>query len=151
MFQYTAARRRLEVPGRKPELHSEFQHTAARRRLGHRAFAAVAVWRVSTHSRPKAAGFVNSFSRARVPRFNTQPPEDGCSALQRNNQICSCFNTQPPEDGCYIRANGHITSLVSTHSRPKTAAIVQIATKLVAEFQHTAARRRLERPCLPTV
>ena len=129
MFQYTAARRRLEVPGRKPELLSEFQHTAARRRLGHRAFAAVAVWRVSTHSRPKAAGFVNSFSRARVPRFNTQPPEDGC----------------------YIRANGHITSLVSTHSRPKTAAIVQIATKLVAEFQHTAARRRLERPCLPTV
>ena len=34
-----------------------FQHTAARRRLVHDSIASVKITTVSTHSRPKAAGF----------------------------------------------------------------------------------------------
>ncbi|EFC88647.1 hypothetical protein NEIMUCOT_04696 [Neisseria mucosa ATCC 25996] len=59
-FQHTAARRRL---GRKwcfNGWYLWFQHTAARRRLGNRARLRAARQRtlVSTHSRPKAAGFL---------------------------------------------------------------------------------------------
>ena len=36
----------------------KFQHTAARRRLGFGCIAAAPICSVSTHSRPKAAGFI---------------------------------------------------------------------------------------------
>ena len=55
------------------------------------------------------------------------------------------FNTQPPEGGCITSSNfATIATSVSTHSRPKAAAVlasVFIATERA--FQHTAARRRL--------
>ena len=55
-FQHTAARRRLGA-GQSDRLGIVmFQHTAARRRLARAAIARQAVMRVSTHSRPKAAG-----------------------------------------------------------------------------------------------
>ena len=59
LFQHTAARRRLgpDECGRKGKLM--FQHTAARRRLEHLQRQIKAVKKVSTHSRPKAAGPVN--------------------------------------------------------------------------------------------
>ena len=56
-------------------------------------------FRVSTHSRPKAAGEFVQFDKFDVP--------------------------------------------VSTHSRPKAAGAVSKDGETVAEFQHTAARRRL--------
>ena len=78
----------------------------------------------------------------------------------------NCFNTQPPEGGWAEAMQQAVTEFVSTRSRPKAAGsqqplvqarydvstrsrpkaagIVQIATKLVAEFQHAAARRRLD-------
>ena len=54
---------------------------------------------VSTHSRPKAAG------------FNT------------HDEVCPiyCFNTQPPEGGWLGLAVNTIGGIVSTHSRPKAA------------------------------
>ncbi len=80
LFQLTAARRRLAEQRRKlradvsfnsqpPEggwvrglrawyLRCGFQLTAARRRLDVTIFEQIEAWAVSTHSRPKAAGFV---------------------------------------------------------------------------------------------
>ena len=83
-FQHTAARRRLVKHTRKSKrFTNRFQHTAARRRLVNAAGCASASSFVSTHSRPKAAGW--SACRAIFNRksFNTQPPEGGWSLSQK--------------------------------------------------------------------
>ena len=109
---------------RVPNCRKRFQHTAARRRL------VDSVWRlpefepVSTHSRPKAAGF-HKFQRFLLyASFNTQPPEGGWKAWMMLFIQNFSFNTQPPEGGWFIP----ITKLdrphiVSTHSRPKAAGL----------------------------
>ena len=56
LFQHTAARRRLLCLVGIPTYFVEFQHTAARRRLGRANVLHGCDTRVSTHSRPKAAG-----------------------------------------------------------------------------------------------
>ena len=145
-FQHTAARRRLAEFQSTERLDERFQHTAARRRLGTRLvlflhaleFQHTAARRrlagdisligraalVSTHSRPKAAGynlarrrfatcwFQHTAARRRLvlrtsdsfcnlKSFNTQPPEGGWADeliyRSRNNR----FNTQPPEGGWF--------------------------------------------------
>ena len=58
-FQLTAARRRLEKCRDAVDLREKFQLTAARRRLGHKQRMVELRNRVSTHSRPKAAGILN--------------------------------------------------------------------------------------------
>ena len=75
------------------------------------------LFRVSTHSRLKAAGVCP-----------TSPVSDGC------------FNTQPPEGGWGKPQEGMFDDIVSTHSRLKAA--VSKDGETVAEklsFQHTAA------------
>ena len=125
----------------------QFQHTAARRRLVASMETTFKVLPVSTHSRPKAAGMGNGGdldslmfqhtaarrrldetdrNRCRLCSFNTQPPEGGWSHLRRKQTVYSSFNTQPPEGGWLKRA-----SSPTSHST----------------FQHTAARRRLEKDC----
>ena len=77
---------------------------------------------VSTHSRPKAAGFIKHHMHIRCIGFNTQPPEGGWSW----------------KNGCVPM------SRVSTHSRPKAAGHCALFFMcLFRMFQHTAARRRL--------
>ena len=76
----------------------KFQHTAARRRLGS-ARSSSLKWRVSTHSRPKAAGL-----------------------LVGGRVLLGSFNTQPPEGGCRHEGASTVAPPVSTHSRPKAAA-----------------------------
>ena len=120
--------------------------------------------------------------------FNTQPPEGGCIPARSPAQSCRSFNTQPPEGGCLVdsfillanclfqhtaarrrllafQSAQTLVYSVSTHSRPKAAALLlfahrnktQVSThsrpKAAAAnpattaskrvFQHTAARRRL--------
>ena len=55
--------------------------------------------KVSTHSRPKAAGcdFLSHVSLQKS--FNTQPPEGGWRTMHRQLAAVHCFNTQPPEGG----------------------------------------------------
>ena len=102
---------------------------------------------VSTHSRPKAAGWSKSKTRPELPkfqhtaarrrlarypshdlsrcrRFNTQPPEGGWENILRFVNYNDSFNTQPPEGGWTF------TFSVSF---------------IIFLFQHTAARRRLGR------
>ena len=55
-FQHTAARRRLAVIRIDGVSFAMFQHTAARRRLEGRQKMKLLKLKVSTHSRPKAAG-----------------------------------------------------------------------------------------------
>ena len=79
--------------------------------------------KVSTHSRPKAAG-----------RHRRQ-----------TDQSRRRFNTQPPEGGWYVGGYGTGIADVSTHSRPKAAGtLIDILISGNVPFQHTAARRRLE-------
>ena len=120
-FQHTAARRRLLRTRLRSKGTLTFQHTAARRRL-----PPVGVWRElrrvfqHTAARRRLRSAWASFSRRWG--FNTQPPEGGCL-------------TTPPDSGFGVR--------VSTHSRPKAAAMPAVADFPVVAFQHTAARRRL--------
>ena len=75
-FQHTAARRRLAVTTAQSISCYLFQHTAARRRLAWFCPFRIIIIRVSTHSRPKAAGEISGVLDA-FPSFNTQPPEGG--------------------------------------------------------------------------
>ncbi len=79
---------------------------------------------VSTHSRPKAAGRLFRRPKVFFQRFNTQPPEGGWQSRHGQYRSVSGFNTQPPEGGWFTRAS---------------------QDKDCRWFQHTAARRRLER------
>ena len=123
--------------------------------------------RVSTHSRPKAAGYSWHQYQDAFLCFNTQPPEGGWKKPLNILVMSVCFNTQPPEGGWYnmhgagsgwvgvsthsrpkaagteAMANG-ASAVVSTHSRPKAAGPVADAACRACSFQHTAARRRLE-------
>ena len=86
-------------------------------------------FRVSTHSRPKAAGgsgnrennlfhtgFQHTAARRRLGglmffafmgiSFNTQPPEGGWLRVVRHRVEAACFNTQPPEGGWLFRREG---------------------------------------------
>ena len=77
---------------------------------------------VSTHSRPKAAGRILLLFRLLITvSTHSRPKAAGFS-------IFGGF------DGFFV----------STHSRPKAAGCPILAIDLVFEFQHTAARRRLD-------
>ena len=56
LFQHTAARRRLGIEAVSVAWDGLFQHTAARRRLAANEKSVEFACKVSTHSRPKAAG-----------------------------------------------------------------------------------------------
>ena len=146
-FQHTAARRRLDPQNGGIRCLSWFQHTAARRRLAsfpgrfplsasfntqppeggwHVQTIRCGMQRrnVSTHSRPKAAGFSVTDFRVIMTRFQH-------TAARRRLALpfaafLYCLN-------------------VSTHSRPKAAGCLSQSIVVPALFQHTAARRRLGR------
>ena len=150
-------------------LYGLFQHTAARRRLGHAEVKEHRKQEVSTHSRPKAAGAAIITKPRTMRSFNTQPPEGGWHSQGCPQPLIRCFNTQPPEGGWVgqpeqpsqptavsthsrpkAAGGGFVRQrqmgVVSTHSRPKAAGFIQAQDYgEYEEFQHTAARRRLER------
>ena len=104
-----------------------FQHTAARRRLRTLTSKSKTVKGVSTHSRPKAAAQLLRAFKTRRTSFNTQPPEGGCNRFVFFKITNCCFNTQPPEGGCLVMVTqDNNYNLVSTHSRPKAAALLRL-------------------------
>ena len=124
-FQHTAARRRLVDKKSLCYLNNEFQHTAARRRLAGIRAVGRSYHYVSTHSRPKAAGFGIFSYLARRNGFNTQPPEGGWKQICVCLLVMRCFNTQPPEGGwCKSDKARQNFTPVSTHSRPKAAGLL---------------------------
>ena len=99
---------------------------------------------VSTHSRPKAAGYSLSSSCNISMSFNSQPPEGGWPPVNPLAAYCARFNSQPPEGGWFYERIGANDGWVSTHSRPKAAGHVSLFMTRRAAFQLTAARRRLD-------
>ena len=121
-----------------------FQHTAARRRLVLGGLASRGIHKVSTHSRPKAAGRRFPREEEKSLSFNTQPPEGGWFLPVFEFLDIAGFNTQPPEGGWKPeQPSKNELSEVSTHSRPKAAGNTRRIKVIAKMFQHTAARRRL--------
>ena len=122
-----------------------FQHTAARRRLDAPYAPLWQAKRVSTHSRPKAAGPFLRLKNVKDDCFNTQPPEGGWYSLMLDKALAEVSTHSRPKAAglcpVYIVCNGRV---VSTHSRPKAAGASQWRFDRAFEFQHTAARRRLD-------
>ena len=166
MFQHTAARRRLALSAVNVNDKVEFQHTAARRRLGQYRRVQRVCFRVSTHSRPKAAGTMDGYAACEGDVSTHSRPKAAGRYLENQRQKRNGFNTQPPEGGWtevyfkdedgvivsthsrpkaagYPNATLAILETVSTHSRPKAAGFQSLASFKYSAFQHTAARRRL--------
>ena len=77
MFQHTAARRRLEsLVAHTPKACDVSTHSRPKA-AGYGIQRPIDQALVSTHSRPKAAGRRRKSMRRRRRRFNTQPPEGG--------------------------------------------------------------------------
>ena len=121
-----------------------FQHTAARRRLVITLITGVPGSGVSTHSRPKAAGFDWLARIGWNTRFNTQPPEGGWPRQFGGFRSEIGFNTQPPEGGWLkFRRPLFLRNCFNTQP-PEGGWMQKTACRLIhIKFQHTAARRRL--------
>ena len=102
---------------------TKFQHTAARRRLVSPALDTLKIKGVSTHSRPKAAG---------------------CQIRFIAVQKLVSTHSRPKAAGKSLK-NGVTKGSVSTHSRPKAAGTYTVFFLPPTSFQHTAARRRLDK------
>ena len=165
-FQHTAARRRLVNRKRRKPKHccfntqppeggwdlievaplraNLFQHTAARRRLAAAAQALAAAYRVSTHSRPKAAGQgLKTGSRPAIVSTHSRPKAAGKQRelIAKANAVST--HSRPKAAGV-LRGEARGRIIVSTHSRPKAAGRSCAAVvRRCLPFQHTAARRRL--------
>ena len=147
----------------------KFQLTAARRRLVYNVLGG-AGGGVSTHSRPKAAGYrdlpllierlVSTHSRPKaagqkIAGLNRTSKFQLTAARRRLGPILfmwvvlRCFNSQPPEGGWPSSQPSAHSFRVSTHSRPKAAGCRYGRHAAIrGRFQLTAARRRLGPPAV---
>ena len=122
-----------------------FQLTAARRRLDGRRAGLSREDKVSTHSRPKAAGILGVVGAHEPTCFNSQPPEGGWGGTARLMWMAGSFNSQPPEGGWQyvyvsIRGCGRFNSQPPEGGWGSPAQIDSVSSW----FQLTAARRRLD-------
>ena len=100
--------------------------------------------KVSTHSRPKAAGLLRPNTQGLKAGFNTQPPEGGWKTRRHFLFLCQVSTHSRPKAAGPEPNQQDDQQPVSTHSRPKAAGIGDLELDVaVLEFQHTAARRRL--------
>ena len=146
LFQHTAARRRLGFGSTSRQTPKRFQHTAARRRLESAAALPPATscfntqppeggWfynvghskpreRVSTHSRPKAAGGIQGAGCRHRRCFNTQPPEGGWANPRSSVSESALFqHTAARRRLGFGSFSSNVAEAVSTHSRPKAAGL----------------------------
>ena len=99
-----------------------FQHTAARRRLAIQDGMKQPNMKVSTHSRPKAAGVLFITVLISAKGFNTQPPEGGWSQPgTSSDRLNVSTHSRPKAAGSDFGGGWKVTIYVSTHSRPKAA------------------------------
>ena len=144
----------------------KFQHTAARRRLDNFRAVRLPPKAVSTHSRPKAAGWATC-RNPNQRRFNTQPPEGGWALIllwanwdkvfqhtaarrrlvfidESKDETKYSFNTQPPEGG-WMQCKCLMQEQVCFNTQPPEGGWLWFLYHAFFSilFQHTAARRRL--------
>ena len=99
---------------------------------------------VSTHSRPKAAGIFSArFIFRSVVSTHSRPKAAGFLLLLVN-KVTDSFNTQPPEGGWLIYHSVSDAMSMFQHTAARRRLEKERLKKaLEDEFQHTAARRRL--------
>ena len=104
------------------------------------------LYEVSTHSRPKAAGDrLGDFAvDAGGVSTHSRPKAAGNHTLTINFYIFVSTHSRPKAAGNEVY-RGAVNRLVSTHSRPKAAGPDLCLRFWACRFQHTAARRRLDR------
>ena len=73
---------------------------------------------VSTHSRPKAAGWPASTGAGACVGFNSQPPEGGWCLCWPTRCARKRFNSQPPEGGWWHMRKHQAAALASFNSQP---------------------------------
>ena len=85
--------------------------------------------KVSTHSRPKAAGITDGLYKRPVNKFQHTAARRRLARRRHVAVWCEhCFNTQPPEGGWgTFKIPANALRSVSTHSRPKAAGTLNIA------------------------
>ena len=117
-----------------------FQHTAARRRLQILEYTGFKGNVVSTHSRPKAAASGIKSTALTTTFQHTAARRRLRIRLCQIKQRFASFNTQPPEGGCADFTTLGLVEGVSTHSRPKAAAIASAFA--VANIPHVSTHSR---------
>ena len=123
-----------------------FQHTAARRRLGNNTDNGFFRIFVSTHSRPKAAGRLCIISSVLSAVSTHSRPKAAGSKRAFSFSSSSRVSTHSrPKAAGLDKRRSNSKHDVSTHSRPKAAGLITDGrTAHGIQFQHTAARRRLD-------
>ena len=103
---------------------SAFQHAAARRRLDDVDVAVIAQIKVSTRSRPKAAGVNFGYIATAQVSFNTQPPEGGWPCALIGWQTSTTFQHAAARRRLGSKSKTAAQKAdVSTRSRPKAAGV----------------------------
>ena len=144
LFQHTAARRRLGIcPPSSVSGCPLFQHTAARRRLARWSGCGRCMVKVSTHSRPKAAGTkkkatlsIRRFQHT-AARRRLGPPE-----LRRASSSRFQHTAARRRLGCLCWSAEFWATFQHTAARRRLDADIR-TNAIRIMFQHTAARRRL--------
>ena len=145
MFQHTAARRRLG-PKQSHRNQNQRRFNTQPPEGGWRCVSPARLLKtlVSTHSRPKAAGWGGGCRSVMwVVSTHSRPKAAGLGEVQKLASMNVSTHSRPKAAG-EIAELGYYHPLVSTHSRPKAAGCHHQQIKYVGRFQHTAARRRLE-------
>ena len=106
---------------------------------------------VSTHSRPKAAGrYQQKFIVQELVSTHSRPKAAGIPLFRKCNRL-NGFNTQPPEGGWFAVACYTLDDEAFQHTAARRRLErVDRKQKSDRQFQHTAARRRLESQTLST-
>ena len=145
MFQHTAARRRLdETLSITAELRPVSTHSRPKA-AGFCVWLILPVVMVSTHSRPKAAGFMRRNQNNELQVSTHSRPKAAGYLMFCNRFFFVCFNTQPPEGGWMPFEHQSVIILKFQHTAARRRLeILLCRTHWSLMFQHTAARRRLE-------
>ena len=101
---------------------AEFQHTATRRWLPFIIGNTAPDTLVSTHSHPKVAADSHIVGISYQKRFNTQPPEGGCTPKKSGSFERKVSTHSHPKVAAILTLNTLEQAQVSTHSHPKVAA-----------------------------
>ena len=101
-------------------------------------------FRVSTHSRPKAAEELQDELERKDKVSTHSRPKAAVPRYRLGKPSILCFNTQPPEGGCPPIALGALEQLLFQHTAARRRLAYPDEEADADEmFQHTAARRRL--------
>ena len=100
--------------------------------------------KVSTHSRPKAAGQPRNHALPVVRVSTHSRPKAAGFPRRTKNGTRPCFNTQPPEGGWFDQHRFTLTTVMFQHTAARRRLVINgFAQCCDTAFQHTAARRRL--------